>query len=496
MASERTRQILLVEDTALLAKSYIQYLRNEPYKIDHVATGKEALAYMSANTPDCILLDLELPDMTGLDIMERLGADGLPCPVIMITAHGSINVAVDAMRRGAIDFILKPFNADRLIITLRNAFERQHLEEIVETYREKIDRSGLDEMLGQSLAMQAVYRTIDSAATSKATIFVKGESGTGKELCAQAIHRQSPRHGGPFIALNCAAIPRELMESEIFGHVKGSFSGAVSDRDGAASVANGGTLFLDEICEMDIDLQSKLLRFLQTETFQRVGSPTTESVDIRFVCATNRDPMTEVREGRFREDLYYRLHVIPIELPPLRERDDDVILLATEFLKEYAQQEKKDFKRLSMATKAMMLDYAWPGNVRELQNVMRQIIVLNNGEEIVPEMLPPLASGNRVMPAVGGPQTAPGAGGVPDTAPAADSGAGLDGDATVEDMEKLAAIIRPLADIERETIENAIRLCEGKIRVASTLLGISHATLYRKINAWRSEDMPVNDTDS
>lgn len=491
MTPERKGQILLVEDTHLLARSYIQYLRNEPYSVHHVATGKEALDYMAKNTPDCILLDLELPDMTGLDIMERIDDGGMPCPVIMITAHGSINIAVDAMRRGALDFIIKPFSADRLIVTLRNTFERLHLTEIVNTYREQIDRSGLHQMIGNSLAMQAVYRTIESTAASKATIFIKGESGTGKELCAQAIHAQSPRHNGPFIALNCAAIPQELMESEIFGHVKGSFTGAISDRKGAASAADGGTLFLDEICEMDIGLQSKLLRFLQTETFQRVGSTETESVDIRILCATNRNPLDQVRAGRFREDLYYRLHVIPVELPPLRDRDDDVLLLADSFLKDYAKQERKAFQRYSTATRAILKEYSWPGNIRELQNVVRQIVVLNDGEDVTPDMLPALASGNRVMPAVerGGAQhdddlTA--------ATPGKETPVTSDDTTSREEMEALAMKIRPLAEIEREAIENAIRLCDGKVRVASVLLGLSHATLYRKINAWKSEDEPAD----
>ncbi len=453
----------------------------------HVATGKEALAHLSSNMPDCILLDLELPDMTGLEIMEKIGSDGLPCPVIMITAHGSINVAVEAMRLGAFDFIVKPFTADRLIVTMRNALDRLALESIVETYREKIDRDGFHGLIGNSLNMQAVYRMIESAADSKATIFIKGESGTGKELCARAIHEESPRRGGPFIALNCAAIPKELMESEIFGHIRGSFSGAISDRDGAASAADGGTLFLDEICEMDINLQSKLLRFLQTETFQRVGSSDTESVDIRFICATNRDPLNEVHEGRFREDLYYRLHVIPLDLPPLRDRGEDTVTLATSFLSEYAGQESKKFKKLSMATRAMLLSHSWPGNVRELQNVMRQIVVLNDGDEVTPEMLPKLSGspGNivhtePVLPTSERSDESP----VDDTAKEAESilddENGVDGD-----MEELAGLIKPLADVERDAIEHAIKLCDGKVRIAATLLGISHATLYRKINSWK-----------
>jgi len=474
MTKKTVREILLVEDTPLLAKSYLQFLRDEPYAITHVASGALALEHLATHTPAGVLLDLELPDMNGLEILKHVADQGLPCAVIVITAHGSVKIAVEAMRLGAFDFLLKPFNADRLIVTLNNALEHQKLSDVVETYREKIDRGAFAGMFGGSLAMQAVYRTIESAAPSKATVFVTGESGTGKELCARAIHDQSPRRAGPFIALNCAAIPRELMESEIFGHVKGSFSGAVADRDGAATLADRGTLFLDEICDMDIDLQSKLLRFLQTETFQRVGGARQEQVDIRFVCATNRTPMEEVREGRFREDLYYRLHVIPIALPPLRQRDDDVVTLAEHFLTEYAAQERKKFKKLSGAARAAMLSYGWPGNVRQLQNVIRQIVVLNDGEEVGIQMLPAeLTAG-----------LTPGAGARPAAPPPA---AAADSDPP-EDLEELAQLIRPLEDIERETIENAIRLCDGKVRIAATLLGISHATLYRKINAWKNED--------
>ena len=328
--------------------------------------------------------------------------------------------------------------------------------------------------------MQGVYRTIESASRSKATIFIKGESGTGKELCAEAIHKNSPRRDKPFIALNCAAIPRELMESEIFGHVKGAFSGAHANRDGAAAMANGGTLFMDEICEMDLDLQSKLLRFLQSETFQKVGSSQTEQVDIRFVCATNRDPWKEVEKGKFREDLYYRLHVIPLDVPPLREREEDIILLAEEFLKRYAKQEEKEFSGLSQSARGMLAAHDWPGNVRELQNVMMQIIVLNEGGEVTAEMLPKLLSRKSGGAPAPVPETAPEP--VAQAAPsaAAKSGEPDNEEIDPDDMEKLAQIIKPLADVERVAIEKAIKLCDGKVRVAAGLLGISHATLYRK----------------
>lgn len=278
------------------------------------------------------------------------------------------------------------------------------------------------------------------------------------------------------------------MESEIFGHIRGSFSGAISDRDGAASAADRGTLFLDEICEMDINLQSKLLRFLQTETFQRVGSSDTESVDIRFICATNRDPLKEVHEGRIREDLYYRLHVIPLELPPLRDRGEDTITLAASFLNEYAGQENKKFKKLSMATKAMLLSHTWPGNVRELQNVMRQVVVLNDGDEVSPDMLPILSKvpGRQIReaPDASMPGLQPAEN--DDSTVTASSDPLLDEDNELNgDMEELANLIKPLADVERDAIEHAIKLCDGKVRIAATLLGISHATLYRKINSWK-----------
>ena len=256
------------------------------------------MAAIAEAPPHAVLLDLKLPDMDGMEVLRRLRSDGINCPVIVITAHGSLTVAVEAMRDGASDFIVKPFSADRLKVTLSNLLEKQDLEQIVQTYQETIDRRSFEGFIGSSLGMQAVYRIIEGAAASKATVFVTGESGTGKELCAQAIHNRSPRRNKPFIALNCAAIPKDLIESEIFGHVKGAFTGAVATRDGAASQANGGTLFLDEICEMDPNLQSKLLRFIQTGTLQKVGSNKPETVDIRFVCATNKNPLDEVKAGR------------------------------------------------------------------------------------------------------------------------------------------------------------------------------------------------------
>jgi len=446
-----------------LARVYQEYLKNQPYEVVHVDTGKKALAEIARVPPDAMVLDLHLPDMNGIEVLKQVHDKQLPIASVVVTANGSVNVAVEAMRQGAVDFIVKPFNADRLVVTLRNALERQRLTEIVQTYREEIDRSQYFGFVGSSLAMQAIYRTIDSAAGSKASIFIVGESGTGKEVCAEAIHRKSPRRGRPFIALNCAAIPNELMESEIFGHVRGAFTGATTDREGAAAQADGGTLFLDEIGEMPLDLQVKLLRFVQTSTFTKVGGSQLQKVDVRFVCATNRDPLHEVEVGNFREDLYYRLHVIPIHMPPLREREGDVLELAEHFLTQFAREEGKAFRGFSPEAEAAIAGYHWPGNVRQLQNVIRQATVLYDGELVTPQMLPDIGAGAaHAAPRAGAPAMAahavPAAGG------------------------KIK--LRPLAEVERELITEALRLTDDNVPRAAAMLEISPSTIYRKLQRW------------
>ena len=316
--------------------------------------------------------------------------------------------------------------------------------------------------------MQTAYRMIAAAASSKATVFITGQSGTGKEVAAQAIHGISPRATAPFVPLNCAAVPKDLLESAIFGHVKGAFTGAQGDREGAAASADGGTLFLDEICEMSIDLQPKLLRFLQTGSFQRVGSDRVERVDVRILCATNRDPMTEVAAGRFREDLFYRLHVLNIMLPPLRERGEDILQLAHHFLDQYAREENKNFSGFAAEVERCFASYAWPGNIRQLQNLIRNIVVMNAGPVVTLDMLPPqLLIPNAAQPS-GGDAAIPFQPVVlssqPDPAPMPD--------------------IKPLAEIERDAIEQAIARCDGNIPRAAAALGVSPSTLYRKRQSW------------
>ena len=488
---------LLVEDSVAVGTIYSAYLRNEGANVTYVQSGRDALVELTRWQPDLLILDIQLPDISGMDILMTVQQRYPDISIIMITAHGSIDLAVDAMRAGAFDFLVKPFDAKRLSITLRNALKQRQLINLVANYESSLPKPNFHGFIGESLAMQAVYKTIDCVASSKASVFIVGESGTGKEVCAQAVHDCGNRKKKPFIALNCAAIPKELIESEIFGHIKGAFTGATSNRDGAATRAHGGTFFLDEICEMDLDLQSKLLRFIQTGIFQRVGGSQEEHVDVRFISATNRNPWNEVTAGRFREDLFYRLHVIPIELPPLRMRNNDGFLIAQQLLVDYSKEEKKAFKGFDNNAKEMIINYAWPGNVRMLQNVIRQIVVLNNSELVTSSMLPiEIQQANMVdkkqkNPSLLAYELDPNQQPSDDTFPAL-----LPNDSAMQ-SEKAIVInhidnnIMPLWQSEKQLIENAIAHCNGNIPKAAALLDISASTIYRKRQNW-SELSSIN----
>ncbi|MEN8822360.1 MAG: sigma-54 dependent transcriptional regulator [Abyssibacter sp.] len=465
-ATEGPRRALLIEDTPSLALVYQGYLRRIGFEVQWCKLGREGLTAMATSAPDLLLLDLQLPDMHGTEVLSALQEQGARFPRVVITAHGSVEHAVEAMRLGAADFLEKPFTAERLQITLDNVLDRVQLHEQVRVIREQIERDGYAGFVGRSLPMQVVYRIIDSAAVSRAPVFITGESGTGKELCAQAIHERSDRAEGPFIAVNCGAIPRELFESEIFGHQKGAFSGATRDRVGAAEQAHGGTLFLDEIGEMDTDLQVKLLRFLQSGRVQRVGATRDRAVDVRVVCATNRDPLHQISEGRFREDLYYRLNVIPIEMPPLRDRGDDVLSIADHFLSLLSAREGRPPKQLAPDVRQLLIDYDWPGNVRQLYNVIYNIVLLQSGPDVTAAMLP--AALLRVAGDVQGTTTR-----------------GQERVRTgTERGGSPAAGILPLAVVEKETIQRAIADCDGNVPVAAAHLGVSPSTLYRKLKQW------------
>ncbi|WP_419901775.1 sigma-54-dependent transcriptional regulator [Kiloniella sp.] len=470
-----TPSILLVEDTASLSAVYTSYLRRSGYDSTQVASGGDALVELARGGYRVVLLDLQLPDMDGIEILRMVQEQKLPVAVVIITSNASVNVAVESMRLGAYDFLEKPFSADRLIVTVRNALKHMQLSEMVEAIKERTHFYGF---IGSSLAMQSIYRTIDSASASKATVFITGESGTGKEVCAEAIHKCSPRMDKPFVPLNCGAIPKDLMESEIFGHVKGAFTGAISNRDGAASQADGGTLFLDEICEMDLDLQTKLLRFIQSGTFHKVGSTRLETVNIRIVCATNRSPLQEVQSGRFREDLYYRLHVIPIHLPPLRDRDEDIFEIARSFLVDYAEEEGKDFSSFSADAAEIINSYTWPGNIRQLQNVIRNSIVLNDGQVLTADMLPSLLGKESRGPDL-----------TEDSVKRSplnsyDEAATINPSGSLYHNQSAVNDIEPLWIVEKRAIEVAIESCGGSIPKAASLLDINPSTIYRKKAQW------------
>jgi len=453
--------VLIVEDTLPLLTVYSLYLRNAGLTVSTVDTGTKCLQQLRTDTPGVIVLDLGLPDMAGLDILKYVREHELPISVVVITNNASLAMAVEAMRLGAFDYVVKPFTADRLSATVKNAAQHQSLKSEVQVYRTQIAREKFQGFVGSSLPMQSVYRIIESAATSKATVFITGESGTGKEVCANGIHAASNRAKAAFVALNCAAIPRDLMESEIFGHVKGAFTGATADRLGAAAQATGGTLFLDEICEMSLDVQSKLLRLIQNGSYQQVGGSKTDYADIRFVCATNRDPAEEVKRGRFREDLFYRLHVIPIQMPPLRERGEDVVLIARKLLDRVAEEEGKRFEGLAPDAESMLLAHAWPGNVRELQNVIRRAVVLHDGALLRAEMLP-LGKDMPMPPRF------------------ERTSALLTPTFNAAEPSVHGAKIRPLWQVERDAIQQALDACNGNVTRAAALLEVGASTLYRK----------------
>lgn len=345
MTDQRT--ILIVEDSPSLALTAQAHLEPLGHRVLIAGDGKAAWEILNARPVDCVLLDLKLPDIDGITILEELRTRPAPPAVIVVTANASLTTAVRAVRSGAFDYLVKPFAATRLTTTVEIALGSVALRREVETLRRTVERAEFADFVGRSMPMQAVYRTIEAAAQSTASVFITGESGTGKELAADALHRLSPRKNKQLVILNCGAIPRDLLESTIFGHVRGAFTGATADQEGAAARSDAGTLFLDELGEMDVGLQTKLLRFIQTGTYQRVGDPATRRADIRFVAATNRDPAEAVREGRLREDLYYRLNVVPIRMPPLRDRGEDILLIARRFLTQFSEAEGKAFASFS-----------------------------------------------------------------------------------------------------------------------------------------------------
>jgi DNA-binding NtrC family response regulator len=460
--------LLLIEDTLSLQMVYRSVLTSAGHRVSVAGSAVEGLAQFQSLKPAVVLLDLILPDRDGLELMRELLAIQPDICVIAITANGSVNRAVEAMRAGAHDFLVKPFDENRFLAAVQNALaerSRQAGGLPVVTQPERPVLTDPSGFIGSSEAMSRIHATIASVARSMATVFITGESGTGKELCALAVHANSARASGPFIALNCGAIPQDLLESEVFGHMKGSFTGAISDKPGAATAADGGTLFLDEICEMAPALQTKLLRFLQTSTVQPVGATRPKKVNVRIVCATNRDPLEAVRRGQFREDLYYRLFVVPIHMPPLRDRGHDVIEIAEAALHRFAAEEGRTFHGLDPTVRTLLLRLPWPGNVRQLLNVIRNVVVLNPGGWVTLDMLPPGLAETPTQPMA----LLPSLHDRPEL-PSAESLVGM-----------------TLAEAERRLIEATLARHGGSIPRAARVLDVSPSTLYRKIDGWKAQ---------
>jgi two-component system response regulator AtoC len=383
------RRVLVVDDEENLRLVLRTLLKRQGYEVETAANGDEALGLVDTFGPDVILTDVRMPKMGGLDLLSTLKAKGNEATVIVMSAYGSLDVALEAIKAGAYDYVQKPFKPDEIILTLRKAEEREALRRENRALREEIRREHqFEHILAKSQSMQDIFRTIAKIAEFKTTVLISGESGTGKELVARALHQRSSRRAGPFVAVNCGAIPENLLESELFGHRKGAFTDASSDRRGLFEEADGGTLFLDEIGELPLALQVKLLRVLQDETIRRLGDTRDTKVDTRIVAATHRDLSAEVKAGRFREDLFYRLNVLPIVVPPLRARREDIALLIDHFVARNNARLGTAIRGVDPEARRYLMEYSWPGNVRELENTIERAMVLCEGDLFVAADLP------------------------------------------------------------------------------------------------------------
>ncbi|MBP7275800.1 MAG: sigma-54-dependent Fis family transcriptional regulator [Kiritimatiellae bacterium] len=457
---KRRPSLLIVDDERNTREGLARALRDR-FDVRMAEGGTAALELLSEAPADLVLSDIRMPDMDGLTLMRRILARTPQPVVILMTAYGSIEAAVEAMKEGAYDFLTKPVSLDRLEILLRRALEGRSLADENRQLKERLDAQyGMEHITGQSPAMRDIFETIRQVAPARSTVLIEGESGTGKELVAQALHQLSPRSRGPFVAVHCASLSPTLLESELFGHERGAFTGATERRIGRFEMADGGTLFLDEIGEIDASVQVKILRVLEERRFERVGGRESVDVDVRLLAATNRHLADMVREGTFREDLFFRLNVVTLTLPPLRDRTGDLPLLVSRFLKEFAEENQRPSLTMSPDVLEAMSAYSWPGNVRELRNVVERMVVMARGDRLTA----------RDLPAV-----------VRSAAPAAGSGHARAGAApgTIEDMERLM-------------IRRTLEAHHGNRVAAAAALGISRRTLHRKLNEFGlREAMPV-----
>jgi DNA-binding NtrC family response regulator len=483
-------RILFVDDEPEILRSLERIARKVDAEIITVSSGELALDVINQAPVDIIVSDMKMPEMNGIQLLEKVAKITPETVRIVLTGCADMDMVLSAVNDGHIwGFLQKPWDNYELIIKLKQGLqlqqilaERTLMRRTIEQYQQ-YHKDCFEGFIGDSVAMQFVYSAIEQCAPSQASVFITGPSGSGKEVAAHAIHRMSKRAEGPFIALNCAAIPSELMESEIFGHVKGAFSGAVSNREGAASLANGGSLFLDEIGEMDINLQAKLLRFIQTGTFQKVGSGKEESVDIRFISATNRDPHLAIMDKKLREDLYYRLNVISLFLPPLQDRDRDSLKLAQHFLSHFSDIEGKVFAGFSSDAELLVLNYSWPGNVRQLQNVIHSAVVMSDGPLISKDILS-RQLGARDKQAASKQENPTLISSTAQLESTTHLGHESSGHGHLVDGEA-----RSLAEIERRAITKTIDMYQGNIVKAASELEVSPSTLYRKIQQWQEVEV-------
>jgi len=443
--------ILVVDDEPGVRSALSGVLRDEGYTVEAVSTGEACLERLTRAPVDLIVLDVWLPGMDGLATLARLRERQVDAQVVLISGHGNIESAVRAIKMGAFDFVEKPLSLEKTVLVIRNALHQRQLEAENRALRARVDRT--QTMVGESYAMRQLREQVAMAAPTNGRVLIYGENGTGKELVARTIHALSRRRGASFVEVNCAAIPEELIESELFGHVRGAFTGAVADRRGKFEVADGGTIFLDEIGDMSLKTQAKVLRVLQEQTMEPVGGTTRIKVDARVLAATNKDLQSEIRAGRFREDLYFRLNVIPIFVPPLRDRQEDIPLLADHFMADFAREYGRRPKRFEPAAGTVLQRYPWPGNVRELRNVIERLMIMVPGDAISASDLSFLDPGAL-------------------TAPAVETTAGR---LTLHEARD---------NFERDLILRTLAEQQGNMSRTAEVLGVERSNLYRKMKAF------------
>lgn len=469
----KEKLVLVADDDSHFQRLVSYWIEKWGYQVLQAKNGEECLELLSQK-PDVVLLDVMMPILEGLDALKEIKKRNEHLPVIMLTADGTIEKAVDAMKIGAYDYVLKPVSEEKLKILVQNAIEKYILtQELYRLKNQLQEKHVFDNIIGSSLKMKEIFAQIESVLATDVSILIHGESGTGKELVAKAIHYNSHRRNGPFVDINCAAIPETLLESELFGHEKGAFTGATEKRPGKFEQADGGTLFLDEVGEMSLMTQAKILRVIQEKSFDPIGSKRKMQVDVRIIAATNKDLETEVKAKNFREDLYYRLAVFPIYLPPLRERREDIPLLVFHFLTKYAQEFGKKISTVSPKALEALLAHSWRGNIRELENVIQRALILSrNNERLELEVLPRdiqcLVSELKETPGVEEPEDI------------------LIPSSTLETplIEPEQDKIVPFDEVEKKVLQHALKLTKGNVSQAAKELGIGRTTLYRKLEKY------------